>query len=42
VDFDSLEDGAVTIRHRDSMRQERVGLGAVKERIAALLVGDDA
>jgi glycyl-tRNA synthetase len=24
VDFDSLEDGAVTVRERDSMEQERV------------------
>ncbi len=24
VDFDTLEDGAVTIRHRDSMEQERI------------------
>jgi glycyl-tRNA synthetase len=26
VDFDSLNDQAVTVRHRDSMKQERVGL----------------
>ena len=25
-DFDSLEDGCVTIRHRDSMEQERVAI----------------
>jgi glycyl-tRNA synthetase len=29
VDFDTLEDQAVTIRERDSMKQERVGLDAV-------------
>jgi glycyl-tRNA synthetase len=29
VDFDTLEDNAVTIRERDSMKQERVGLDAV-------------
>jgi glycyl-tRNA synthetase len=29
VDFDSLDDRAVTIRERDSMAQERVGLDAV-------------
>ncbi len=27
VDFDSLEDGAVTVRDRDSMKQERVNIG---------------
>jgi glycyl-tRNA synthetase len=26
VDFESLDDGAVTIRERDSMAQERVGI----------------
>jgi glycyl-tRNA synthetase len=30
VDVESLEDGAVTIRDRDSMTQERVPLGSVK------------
>jgi glycyl-tRNA synthetase len=30
VDVDSLEDGAVTIRDRDSMTQERVPLEGVK------------
>ena len=39
VDVDSLEDGAVTIRDRDSMSQERVGLDHVRrvilERLAA-------
>ena len=29
VDFDTLEDQAVTIRERDSMKQERIGLDAV-------------
>jgi glycyl-tRNA synthetase len=41
VDFDTLEDDAVTVRHRDSMRQERIGLGQVRERVAALLAGAD-
>ncbi len=40
VDVDSLEDGAVTIRDRDSMTQERVGVGHVRrvilDRLAAL------
>jgi glycyl-tRNA synthetase len=30
VDFDSLEDQAVTVRERDSMKQERVGLDALR------------
>jgi glycyl-tRNA synthetase len=33
VDVDSLEDGAVTIRDRDSMTQERVPLEGVKRLI---------
>jgi glycyl-tRNA synthetase len=37
VDFESMEDGAVTIRHRDDGRQERVKIeelsGFIKERI---------
>jgi glycyl-tRNA synthetase len=39
VDFDTLEDQAVTIRERDSMRQERVGLDAVEGWLAQRLVG---
>ena len=39
VDVDSLEDGAATIRERDSMTQERVGLDAIPDRLAALIVG---
>jgi glycyl-tRNA synthetase len=39
VDFDTLEDQAVTIRDRDSMQQERVGLGQVREWLAARLPG---
>jgi glycyl-tRNA synthetase len=31
VDFDSLEDGAVTIRERDTMKQERVAIKDLKE-----------
>ena len=34
VDVDSLEDGAVTIRDRDAMTQERVGADRVREVIA--------
>ncbi len=37
VDVDSLEDGEVTIRDRDSMTQERVAVGRVREVIQARL-----
>ena len=30
-DFDSLEDGAVTVRHRDTMEQERIQIEDLKE-----------
>ncbi len=39
VDFESLQDQAVTVRERDSMQQERVGLDKVGEWLAARLVG---
>ncbi|QIK83798.1 glycine--tRNA ligase [Sanguibacter sp. HDW7] len=39
VDFDTLEDQAVTIRHRDSMEQERVALDQVVPFLAARLIG---
>jgi glycyl-tRNA synthetase len=39
VDFDTLEDQAVTIRDRDSMTQERVGLDAVEGYLAQRLIG---
>jgi glycyl-tRNA synthetase len=39
VDFETLEDQAVTIRERDSMSQERVGLDAVEAYLAARLPG---
>lgn len=31
IDFDSLEDGAVTVRDRDTMQQERVKIEALKQ-----------
>ena len=37
VDVDSLEDGAVTIRDRDSMTQERVAVDQVKSVILGRL-----
>ncbi|RHA37583.1 glycine--tRNA ligase [Cellulomonas rhizosphaerae] len=39
VDFDTLEDQAVTIRHRDDMTQERVSLDQVTSYLAARLIG---
>jgi glycyl-tRNA synthetase len=39
IDFDSLTDQAVTIRHRDSMQQERVALDQVKAFVAERLLG---
>ncbi len=39
VDFDTLVDQAVTIRERDTMTQERVGLDAVEGWLAARLLG---
>lgn len=37
VDFDSLEDHAVTIRERDAMTQERVAIDAVSDYLAVRL-----
>ena len=37
VDFDSLEDKAVTIRERDSMEQERVPVAGLGDRLAERL-----
>jgi glycyl-tRNA synthetase len=39
VDFDSLEDRAVTVRERDSMQQERIALDQVESYLAARLPG---
>jgi len=39
VDFDTLEDDAVTVRDRDSMQQERVGLDRVQTYFAERLPG---
>ena len=38
-DFDSLEDGAVTVRERDTMEQERVAIEDLESYLAARLVG---
>ncbi|WP_166848780.1 glycine--tRNA ligase [Isoptericola sp. BMS4] len=39
VDFDTLDDDAVTIRHRDSMTQERVALDKVTGYLGQHLIG---
>ncbi|HEY8821720.1 MAG TPA: glycine--tRNA ligase [Dermatophilaceae bacterium] len=39
VDFDTLNDHAVTVRERDSMAQERVALDQVETYLAARLIG---
>ncbi|MDQ3734620.1 MAG: glycine--tRNA ligase [Actinomycetota bacterium] len=39
VDFDTLDDQAVTVRERDTMAQERIGLDAVEGYLATHLVG---
>jgi glycyl-tRNA synthetase len=39
VDFDTLDDQAVTIRERDSMKQERVALDQVESYLAGQLLG---
>lgn len=39
VDFDTLDDNAVTVRERDSMAQERVSLDRVRGYLAEQLVG---
>jgi glycyl-tRNA synthetase len=39
VDFDTLDDDAVTIRERDTMKQERIGLDQVKSYFAERLFG---
>ncbi len=40
VDYESLEDNAVTVRFRDSMRQERVGVDKVREFILDKMDGE--
>ena len=37
VDFDTLNDQAVTVRHRDTMKQDRVAMTALNSYIAASL-----
>jgi glycyl-tRNA synthetase len=42
LDVESLEDGAATIRERDTMTQERVALERIPERVADLVAGRTA
>jgi glycyl-tRNA synthetase len=39
VDFDSLDDHAATVRERDTMKQERIGLDAIPGYLAERLLG---
>src|SRR5690606_13247639 len=39
VDFDTLDDHAVTVRERDPMKQERVSLDQIEGYLAARLIG---
>jgi len=39
VDFDSLDDDAATVRERDTMKQERIGLDSIVSYFAERLVG---
>ena len=39
MDFDSLDDNAVTIRDRDTMEQVRIPIDEVQGYLAARLVG---
>jgi glycyl-tRNA synthetase len=42
VDVESLDDGAATIRERDTMTQERVSLDRIPQRVADLVAGSTA
>jgi glycyl-tRNA synthetase len=39
IDFESLNDQAVTVRERDSMRQDRVAIDALESYLAERLSG---
>jgi glycyl-tRNA synthetase len=39
VDFETLNDEAVTVRERDSMAQDRVGIGALEAYLSERLTG---
>ncbi|WP_041663855.1 His/Gly/Thr/Pro-type tRNA ligase C-terminal domain-containing protein, partial [Streptomyces venezuelae] len=39
VDFDTLDDNAVTVRERDTMKQERVSLDQIQSYLGSRLLG---
>jgi glycyl-tRNA synthetase len=39
VDFETLDDQAVTVRERDSMRQDRIGIDALEAYLSERLAG---
>ena len=39
VDFDTLDDNAVTVRERDTMTQERVSLDQIQQYLGSRLLG---
>jgi glycyl-tRNA synthetase len=39
IDFDSLNDQAVTVRERDSMRQDRIAIDGLENYLAERLTG---
>jgi len=39
VDFESLDDKAVTVRHRDTMAQERIPMADLPAFLATALIG---
>ena len=41
VDFESLEDGTVTVRDRDSMKQDRLKIQDIKSELKKLINGTD-
>jgi glycyl-tRNA synthetase len=40
VDYESLEEGTVTVRERDSTEQQRVAIDELSARLAALRAGE--
>ncbi|HEX5569314.1 MAG TPA: His/Gly/Thr/Pro-type tRNA ligase C-terminal domain-containing protein, partial [Streptomyces sp.] len=39
IDFDTLDDNAVTVRERDTMKQDRVSLDQIESYLAGRLIG---
>jgi glycyl-tRNA synthetase len=39
IDFDSIEDNTATVRDRDTMEQERIGIGKLPEYLAKIING---